>query len=169
MKKCKSIFKGILWLALYGVSYFLIIFIMALFFKNTKLNEFQTLFPYVNNVMIEEMFQAFLKTENFNKEFLAFIQNNLFVYALLNLIPLILFTLKYLKIKPEKNTITKESVIHIFILTSIFSLGLNLVLSHFHYEETSFNLWYLILSGLIGPITEEFFFRGIIYKEFKRR
>ena len=65
MKKSKTIFHCILWLSLYGVSYFLILLILALVFREHKINELKEIYPLVQHNMLEKMFDAFLKTDNF--------------------------------------------------------------------------------------------------------
>lgn len=165
MKKSKTIFHCILWLALYGVSYFLILLILALVFREHKINELKEIYPLVQHNMLEKMFDAFLKTDNFKIEFMSFFKSHLALYTSLNLIPLCIFTLKYKKMKPKKNVITRNSLLHIFIISLVFSVVLNIVLSQFSYQEISLNVWYIFLSGIIGPITEELFFRGILYQK----
>ena len=165
MKKIKTFIKSFLWLALYGVSFFLILLFMLLVFRENKIQEFKALYPLVDHQMIDNMFNAFLKTSSFKTEFYDFLEKHLCLYSFLNLIPLLLFAFKYCKIKPKKITIARYSLIQIMILTSTLSIGLNIVLSHFSYNEINLSIWYLLLSGIIGPITEELLFRGILYQK----
>lgn len=163
MKKTKSLGKSILWLTLYGVSYFLFLLLLAFLFREYKIEEFTRLFPNLDSKMILEMFDAFLNSDQFFKEFTSFLLNHFYYLFFFYLVMSLFLYHVFKKHKPTKKTITRQELIFSGIFAIALSLILNLIIMQFHFENQTFQWQIFLSSGILGPILEELLFRGIIY------
>lgn len=105
-------------------------------------------------------------------KFSSFINNNSYIIMILNLIIFLpIFKQKYKEYQDEYNENSKN-LFKIYIIGLILSLSLNFIIYYIKLKmnvemSQSFSLWNLINTIIVGPILEEYLFRGIIYNKIK--
>lgn len=122
-----------------------------------------------------EMYEDFLKTNEYTSVLNNYINNNLWIIIIITLI--IFLPIFYYKIRKNKVTIKKDKKLLYVILPAIsISILLNLIiininkLCHIENLSNDKNMWLILIisSGIVGPILEELLFRGIVYNDLKK-
>ncbi len=164
----KNIFKVIIWPILFGIGQFTIIVIFTLIFNTTlKLD---------NDVL-----SAYMETESYHIELSKFLNDNKLIIALLTtLIFLPIFIKTYKKYKQKKSIKLTVKDISLFSLLGIsICFIFNIIVYYLNNIWNFTNLYSerivlinlvitIICTGILGPILEEYLFRGIVYNKLKK-
>ena len=163
----KNIFKVLKWPILYGVGQFVIIVIFTLLFN-------------IGLQMTSEQLSLYMKTAEYQNHLAQFLADNQFFIVF---IPAIIFLPIFVMIynKHKVNTKIKLNAKN-YLLFSILGLSIcfifNIIVKNindivyftdvFSKSIIHLNIFINILCvGIIGPIMEEYLFRGIIYNKIK--
>lgn len=123
----------------------------------------------------DELFKAFIKTKEYTDGLNQYMDEHLIYIILITLIvflPFFIYKYKKYKIKTEFNL---KSSIYLIIPSVCLSIFLNLIIINFNklfgvtnfLSDNKYLIMVLLSSGIIGPILEEYLFRGIVYNELK--
>lgn len=159
IKYIKNIFKVLKWPITFIIGQFLIQFIFVLFFN------FKTSFKFVNTTSYEIELSKYLDNYNFLIALISFI------------IFFLIFQKNYQKFKNNyMNKINISGIIILVLFGVSISIIYNLIVYYLNlsynfttlYDVSSTNLLIqIICSGILGPILEEYLFRGIVYNNLK--
>lgn len=154
--KIYGLIKSILWPLPIGIGQFLITWILSFYYICKE------------NIQLEEV-----SNPQFQIQFQTFLENHSWFLILGNLL-LLLFVFSIFKKKREQEekanpTLLIESILY----GSFFGILLNLIFSKFFvttYTEISLKMFFLQICtiGIIGPMIEEYTYRGIVYQILKK-
>ena len=121
------------------------------------------------------LYNEFLKTKEYSDGLNNYINSHLWMIILITII--IFLPIFYTKFKKYNNHVKLEKNIIYLILPSIsITILLNLIIMNcnrligIQNISNDINMWVILLlsSGIVGPILEEFLFRGIVYNSLKK-
>lgn len=125
------------------------------------------IFFLINNPGID------LNNDLSTKLLLEYINNNTLIISLLQcLIFLPIFYLIYKKYRINKINYSCKSVVLIAVISFFISVALNFIIISLKtfigikMNSSSITLAVIVATGIVGPVLEEFLFRGIIYNKF---
>ena len=162
IRRFKQIFQIINWPILFILGQFFLIILFALIFQ---IKEYHILFPPEMN------------TENYNQLFQQFINDYKIIIVLLNALIFFPFINKqYQKVKSVKNNkLNPKDILLLLLMGSSFSIIFNSIIFTLNdiipiesYTKPSNILTLFVATCLIGPIMEEYLYRGIVYERLKR-
>ena len=171
LRKIGSIF---IWPFLLGIGQFFVIIIITLLFQIGFQNDVATNFSLTGQALTDQV-HLFMDTPFYKQDLADYIFSNSIVVAIFTF--LLLFPIFYKRYKRNEMK-AKKSNPYLFVFLLMFSLSifLNILLFYFNqiwhvtnrYEEGT-SIWWMVLlsSGIIGPILEEFAFRGLTYPKLK--
>ena len=156
INKLKNIIKIIIWPIIFIVGQIFVIFIFSLPFriKNGSLVNFEVLLSnYINS-------------------------NNFLISIITFIIFLPLFMKEYNKYKEKDSLKLKlKNIIFYILLGGSINLSFNIIIFYFNQIflfTSNYNVYNtsilvsLVLTGILGPILEEYLFRGICYNQLKK-
>lgn len=161
---CK-ILRILTWPVLFGFGQVFITFIFINLYNNKIYDGFN------NN----DLYNEFLKTEEYTNNLNNYINNNLWIIILITLI--IFLPIFYHKIKKNNVIIKKDKgILYLIVPALSISILLNLIiininkLCNIENLNNDKSMWIILIisSGIIGPILEELLFRGIVYNDLKK-
>ena len=152
--KVKEVIKTLFWPILFGIGQ---IFICGLFMLVYMLQHSDIDFnDPINDSLLSE-----------------YINHHVLIIMVLECVIFIpIFYSIYKKYRMDKNSCNYKSICKIFLISFVLSIVLNTVIliikNHMHYDISNSSITYttIIATGIIGPILEEFLFRGIVYGKF---
>ncbi len=154
--------KVIFWPILFGFSQVLIILLFT-FVYNQKYNN-----------LSDDEFNALLKTTEYTDGLNSYINSNLWLIVIITLI--IFLPIFYFKYKRYNHNFKINKNMFYLIVPSIsISLLLNVVIININnllninnsLNDVNMFLVLIFSSGIVGPILEEFLFRGIVFNKLK--
>lgn len=154
--------KVIFWPILFGFSQVFIILLFT-FVYNQKYNS-----------LSDDEFNVLLKTEEYTNGLNNYINSHLWLIVIITLI--IFLPIFYFKYKKYNNNFKLHKNMFYLIIPSIsISLLLNVIIINVNnlfninnnLNDVNMFLILIISSGIVGPILEEFLFRGIVFNKLK--
>lgn len=119
---------------------------------------------YIGQVFILVAIFITLKIINKNIEFVEFTNNNSYIVSILNLIIFLPIFIKIYQKYKNKYKGKPKNIIKLILVGFILSLSLNYIIYLIKPEnKINLNIFYIINISIIGPILEEYLFRGIVY------
>lgn len=152
--KIKEILKALCWPILFGIGQFFICGLLMLIYMLQH--------PEIN---FDDSSSNFILTEYINAQ-------TLFIVLLECAIFVPVFYSTYKKYRIDKVSCTITSVIKIIFISCILSSILNFIIilikywMHIDIANTSITITTIMVTGIVGPVLEEFLFRGIVYGQF---
>lgn len=148
--------KSIIWPLLLGVGQFLITWILSFYYICKE------------NITLEE-----IKEPNFQIKFQTFIEQNSWFLIIGNFILLMLIYSIFQKRREKEESIQKSICINSILLGSGLGISLNLIFGQIFgssYTPISFQMFFLelVTIGIIGPILEEYTYRGLMTQTLKK-
>lgn len=174
----KNIFKTLIWPIIFIVGQFLLVIIFGLIFNATKFNDIKLANETKENSELTIIFNEYLKTEQYQNDLQNYISDNALI---ITIITFIIFGFIFYKIYQKyHNTYNQKfgikSIGFLIILGIALNLSYNLIMGglnsivHFTNNYDTINIsvaLYIICTGILGPILEEFLFRGIVFNKLK--
>lgn len=120
----------------------------------------------IGQVLLLVALTVIIKIVNYNIDANLFINNNSYIVSILNLIIFLpMLTREYKKYKDRY-----EGKIQYVFNMMILGFSLSMVLNFIIYiinptDKINLNIFYIINVAIIGPILEEYLFRGIVYNK----
>ena len=175
----KNIIKVLIWPIMFVIGQFLIILIFSFGFNATKYNEIKLANKNLDVEQLNIKFNDYIETESYQIELQNFINNNLIIItAITFIIFCFIFYKIYSKYKEDySNRLNLKQIIILAVLGILLNLSYNLIIGgmnyafHFTNNYDNFNIniiTYIICTGMLGPILEEFLFRGIVFNKLKK-
>jgi len=173
----KKFVKTLVWPILLTLGQFLLIVVFTLFFNLNYINNLKSEYPNFSNNEINIKFNEITNTDNYIQELSEFLNdNNIFIMLIMIVIFLPILIKIYKKLK-DKNIekIDKTDYLKIITFSIFLSLSLNIILYLINtlipitnrYDNIKILFYTIIPTGIIGPILEEYIFRGIVYNKLK--
>lgn len=172
MKRDSSYFwkviRILVWPVLIGIGQFLIVAILSFLFMQNQVEQMKLVYPSETEQQIIERVNQLDLSDPLN----AYMESHLIYVVLVNafiFVPILMY--QYYKSK-QKSKKQKESFSIFWVLSPIaFCLlfHIPLIAMGVRYEMTNTSyFWVLLLSeGIVGPILEEYLFRGVVYHKLK--
>lgn len=174
----KNIFKTLIWPIIFIVGQFLLVIIFGLIFNTTKFNDIKLANETKENSELTIIFNEYLKTEQYQNDLQNYISDNALI---ITIITFIIFGFIFYKIYQKyHNTYNQKfgikSIGFLIILGIALNLSYNLIMGglnsivHFTNNYDAINIsvaLYIVCTGILGPILEEFLFRGIVFNKLK--
>ena len=175
----KNIFKVLIWPIIFIIGQFLLIIIFSAIFNGIKYNEIKTTNNTLNKDELTIVFNEYLKTNDYKNSLTDFISSNMILITIITFIVFfIIFYLLYKKYKINyTNKLSIKNILFLLILGFCLNITYNITMSNINniynftnsYDSINIDLFtYIICTGILGPILEEFLFRGIIYNKLKK-
>ena len=177
MKKISNyifkLLKVLLWPVLFGIGQIFIVLPFSSYYNNKIYNNILE----KNPENYEQVYENFVKSDKYAVDLNNYINDNLIYIILITVLiflPLFLYKYKKYKIKCKKSNLRQISSL---IIPSIsLAILLNIIIINFNklvsienvYNDNKYIIFMIISSGIIGPLLEEFLFRGIVYNELKK-
>lgn len=156
--------KVVFWPVLFGFGQIFILFIFTVIY-NSK----------IHDSFDNDSFNAFLRTEEYTTGLNNYINNKMWLIVLITL--LIFLPIFYFKYKKCKQPIKlNKNMFYLIVPSMSIAVFLNIVIININNSFGIQNLsndanMFLVLifsSGIVGPILEEFLFRGIVFNDLKQ-
>lgn len=174
----KNIFKTLIWPIIFIVGQFLLVIIFGLIFNTTKFNDIKLANETKEDSELTIIFNEYLKTEQYQNDLQNYISDNALI---ITIITFIIFGFIFYKIYQKYyNTYNQKfgikSIGFLIILGIALNLSYNLIMGvlnsivHFTNNYDAINIsmaLYIVCTGILGPILEEFLFRGIVFNKLK--
>ncbi len=175
----RNIIKILIWPIIFIIGQFLLIIIFNAIFNTNKYNEIKLANQNLSKEEYTIIYNDYIKSNDYQNELNKFINSNLIIITVITFeIFFIIFYLVYKKKSNNYNDKITFNNIPILILIGVsLNISYNLTLSsinniyHFTdaYNGVNVNIFtYIICTGILGPILEEYLFRGIIYNDAKK-
>lgn len=163
-----KIIRILIWPVLVGIGQFLIVAILSLMFMQSQVNQMKLAYPSESEEQIIERVNQMDLSVPLND----YMESHMIYIVLINFLIFIpILVHQYHKLK--QNKAKQKSSFSIFGILSpiafclVFHIPLIGMGVHYEVTESSY-FWILILSeGIIGPILEEYLFRGVVYHKLK--
>lgn len=161
-----KVIRILIWPILVGIGQFLIVAILSFVFMQKQVDQMKLAYPSETEQQIIERVNQLDLSVPLN----AYIESHMIYVILVNLVlimPILIY--QYRKYRYQKQKAKVSSPILLFFAPIVFCLlfHIPLIWLGVRYEVTSY-FWILLLSeGIIGPIIEEYLFRGIVYHKLK--
>ena len=172
-----KILKLFFWPILLTVTQFLIITIFTLLFNLNYTRDLKGEYPDLSDNEISVKFEEITNTEEYIYELNDYLNNNGTLIIIVTSLILLPFLLKSYKKVKDKNIkkIGNKDYLKIIIVSILLSIGLNIILYLINrvvpitnrYDNIKVLFYTIIPTGIIGPIIEEYIFRGIIFNKLK--
>lgn len=171
-----SLFKALLLPFFFVVVGYILIFIFSAIYCNQEYNRLEKEYPKYTTVQIDELYNENLSTEKFQLNLNDYlIDKNLIIVLITTIVFVPIFIKKYKKYKPEKSRLKSKSILKLVILGITLAISLNIIIYYLNeilhltnrYDNNKIVFTTLVTTGIIGPILEEFLFRGILYNKLK--
>lgn len=163
-----KVIRILIWPILVGIGQFLIVAILSFIFMQKQVDQMKLTYPSETEQQIIERVNQLDLSVPLN----AYIESHMIYVIFVNLfliLPILIH--QYRKYMPQKQKIKVSFPILLFFGPIVFCLlfHIPLIWLGVRYEVTITSyFWILVLSeGLIGPIVEEYLFRGIVYHKLK--
>ena len=167
-----KILKILLWPVLFGIGQIFIVLLFTTFYNQKIYNNILD----SNSEMSQQIYNSFIVTEEYQIGLNNYINDSLIYIILITVLlflPIFIYKYKKYNIKYEKSN--SDKLFSLIIPSVTLALLLNIIIINFNkicdidniYSDTNLILA-IISSGIIGPLLEEFLFRGIIYNELKK-
>lgn len=155
--KIKVLLKSLIWPILLGIGQLFVTWLLSFYYVTTR------------NISIE-----FSQTSEFQEQFQLFINEKVWVVLLFQLLILLpIFYFRYRKIESKKDVFDCKRGFLCFTMGGCFGIVLNIVLAKVFgssYTKISYSLlcYQILMIGIIGPLLEEFAYRGIMKQELEK-
>lgn len=169
--------KLFFWPLLLVITQFLLITLFTLLFNYKYINNLKIRYPNLNETEINLKFEEISNAEEYVYELSEYLNDFGTIIVIITLILLLPFILKtYKKLKSTNiKKIEGKDYLKIIVFSIFLSIGLNMVLYLINniipitnrYDEIKVLFYTIIPTGIIGPILEEYIFRGIIFNKLK--
>ncbi len=163
-----KVIRILIWPILVGIGQFLIVAILSFIFMQKQVDQMKLAYPSETEQQIIERVNQLDLSVPLN----AYIESHMIYVILVNLVfilPILIH--QYRKYMIKKKNIKVSFPILLFFAPIVFCLlfHIPLIWLGVRYEVTFTSyFWILVLSeGVIGPIIEEYLFRGIVYYKLK--
>lgn len=160
-----KLLKTLIYPFIFGIGELIIAVIFSQIYRNNISKTFTN----------DELFKAFLETSEYSDGLTTYMSEHLIYIILITLIIFLpLFICKYNKYK-IKTEFKLKSSIYLIIPSVCLAILLNLIIINYNklfsitntLSDNKYLIITLISSGIVGPILEEYLFRGIVYNELK--
>ncbi len=172
----KHFFKVLIWPIIFLVGQFLLVLLFSLYFN---INEFNTIKTNNSDGQdITETFNNYVKTTDYSNKLSEFINSNMLLITIITfIIFIIIFKHYYKKYQINYNQkISFKTIMLLILIGTCINTSYNIIMSNVNsiynftnaYDKIEVNILIsIICTGILGPILEEFLFRGIIFNKFK--
>lgn len=174
----KNIFKVLVWPIIFIVGQF---FLVLLFGFGFYIKEFNTIKNANADLDIEKLtilFNEYSTTDSFKENFFGFIDTSLLIITIITfVIFIIIFYKKYKNFQIKYNQkLEIKDILLLVLLGILLNCSYNLIMESINslyqftdaYNVTKINfITSIIATGILGPILEEFLFRGLVYNKLK--
>ena len=177
MIKLFKILKLFFWPILLTITQFILITLFTLLFNYKYINGLKVEYPKLNQTEINLKFEEISNTEEYIYELSDYLNNNGTIIVIITLILLLPFILKtYNKLKSSNiKKLEFNKYLKIIVFSILLSIGLNIIMYLINslipitnrYDDIKALFYTIIPTGIIGPILEEYIFRGIIFNKLK--
>lgn len=168
MKKTKVLLGCLGWILLFIVVQLFLYIGMTYFFQKEAYLEYKYKYP---NVQIEEndYINAYLNAEEYPSDLYVYMEKHAYVTLFVNLLLFLPFLIYFYPQKGKWKAKSKISFIKSSILGVSLAFFLNIIIDCFFPTPiVPISFWVLLSTGIVGPLLEEFLFRGILYEKCKR-
>lgn len=166
MEKIKKYLKALFWPIVFVIGQFSIIVIFTLIYNHSLGFEDKTL-------------EVYITSQEYINNLAQYLVNQKLIMAIISFVvfmPLFAFVYRQFNVKPNK--ISFQKIVMIFIIGFLLSIFLNVIyfylslildISSLYDKQIIVNnlIINLIAMGILGPILEEYVFRGILYNKLK--
>ena len=169
--------KLFFWPLLLTITQFVLIALFTLIFNYKYINNLKIEYPKLNETEINLKFEEISNTEEYIYELSEHLNNNGTIIVIITLILLLPFILKaYNKLKSSNiKKIQFNKYLKIIMFSILLSISLNIIMYLINnlipitnrYDDIKVLFYTIIPTGIIGPILEEYIFRGIIFNKLK--
>ncbi len=163
-----KVIRILIWPILIGIGQFLIVAILSFIFMQKQVNQMKLAYPSETEQQIIERVNQLDLSVPLN----AYIESHMIYVILVNIvfiIPILIY--QYRKYRYQKQKAKVSSPILLLFAPIVFCLlfHIPLIWLGVRYEVmiTSYFCILLLSEGIIGPIIEEYLFRGIVYHKLK--
>lgn len=179
MNYLKNFIKTLIWPIIFMLSQFIINVIFTMIFNNQKLLHLKQLYPNLNDNELNQRLLELINTNDYQLELTNYISSKGLIIAIITLIifiPILLKVYKQHKTKYNEKLEPKNTLITI-ILGISFALIYNIIIYNINsiynftniFNNSNTNMIIIfITSCIVGPLLEEFLFRGIVYNKLKQ-
>lgn len=153
------------WPILVGLGQFLIVAILSLIFMQNQVNQMRLQYPAETDQQLIERVSQLDLSQPLND----YIESHMIYTVVLNICLLLPFFIHvYRKYKTSKKIKNWNYLLFFAPIAFTILFHIPLIIIGVRYHITSSHLWIMILSeGIVGPIIEEYLFRGIVYHKLK--
>lgn len=166
----KKFIQVILWPVLIGIGQFLIVAALTTIFTFNKFSNIKKEYPnYTDNKIIE-----IINNSDIQKQLTSFLESNIIFIIMFSLLIILPILIKFYKKYHQgiKKRASKKELTMMIILGLSFSIAYNVVATLLGSDAVNPNIsiYFILLiisKGIIGPIIEEYLYRGIVYNKLK--
>ena len=155
------------WPVLVGVGQLLIVAILSFLFMQGQVSKLKSIYPMETGEQILERANQLDLREPLN----TYMESHMIYVILFNVLLLVFFIRQYHKYQVIKKGYPSKQIPLLLLAPISFCLLFHIILvmmgMRYQVNATSY-FWMILLSeGLLGPILEEYLFRGIVYHKLK--
>lgn len=151
----KSFIKVLIIPFFFFIFNYLLLFIFNLIYINTDYHK--------SSYSYDEYFNNYINTVDFNNKLNTFLDNQILIITLITLIVFIPIIIKNYKKYYHKQKLKIKDILLLMIIGIVLSLIVNTLLVN----NVKISFLKIITTSIIGPILEEFIYRGILYNKLK--
>lgn len=151
----KSFIKVLIIPFFFFIFNYLLLFVFNLIYINTDYHK--------SSYSYDEYFNNYINTVDFNNKLNTFLDNQILIITLITLIVFIPIIIKNYKKYYHKQNLKIKDVLLLMIIGIVLSLIVNTLLVN----NVKISFLKIITTSIIGPILEEFIYRGILYNKLK--
>lgn len=155
---CFKKFMGvIIWPILFGVGQFFVVLLLSFIYAGLEISKLMS----SQNISFAQSLQK-INMDGISN----FLNNYAILFVLLEAILLLPILVREYKKYKEKNeqTLSFEIIMYSILLAVCFSITMNSLTA----TKASLTLFIFLNTGILGPILEEYLFRGIVYNKLKQ-
>ncbi len=155
------------WPIVVALGQFFIVAILSFFFMQGQLNDLKKIYPYESEEQIIERLNQLELEEPLN----AYIESHMIYVFGFNILLTVFFIKKYHKFHIQKKNYPVKKLPKLILAAITFCILFHIILIFLgmrYQVNSNVSFWiFVIFEGVIGPILEEYLFRGIIYHKLK--
>ena len=163
----KKFLKSLILPLLFLLSNFILMIVFSFIYAFIR---YSKLAKTYDGITLEKKYNSLINSNSFTIDLSNFLNDYSLLIVLLSFIIFLpILIKKYKSFKIIKNDIPKSSYFKAILLGISFALFLNIIfyLLKVNPEPNKFLFTYLISTGILGPILEEYIFRGYLYNKLK--
>ena len=156
---------------------YLLIFLFSTIYFNQTYKQIKQDYPKYSEEKINEIYDETLTSEQFQNDLANYLSDQSLLIILITVIIFIpIFIKKYRKYNIKSTKLKPLDILKLIGLGLFLAVFLNIIIYYLNellnltnrYQINDKTLWITLLTtGIIGPILEEFLFRGILYNQIK--